>query len=120
MPYYFKNQFIATDPKSQHLDIPDFIIARQSDMEESCSKSLSDATNSSDIKEEIIKQINMLKPFDMELLNTIPKQHFVSKEENKYEKEINLTPQDRTGNIDCCKCGCECKPMAIFTESIYL
>ena len=29
MPYPFKNQFIATNPKSQHLDIPDFIIGRQ-------------------------------------------------------------------------------------------
>ena len=28
--YSYKNQFIATNPKSQHLDIPDFIIERQS------------------------------------------------------------------------------------------
>ena len=88
MPYHFKNQFTATDPKSQHLDIPDFIIVQQSDMEESCSKSLSDASNSSDIKEEIIKQINMLKPFDMELLNTIPKQHFVSKKKITMKKKL--------------------------------
>ena len=33
-----------------------------------CSKSFSDASNSSDIEEEIIKQINTLKPFDMEPL----------------------------------------------------
>ena len=33
------------------------------------SKSFSDASNSSDIKEEIIKQINTLKPFDMEPRN---------------------------------------------------
>ena len=32
-------------------------------------KSFSDASNSSDIKEEIIKQINTLKPFDMESRN---------------------------------------------------
>ena len=32
MPYPFKNQFIATNPKSQHLDIPDFIIGRQNYM----------------------------------------------------------------------------------------
>ena len=30
MTYRFKNQFIATNPKSQHLDIPDFIIGWQS------------------------------------------------------------------------------------------
>ena len=29
MPYPFKNQFIATNPKSQHLGIPDFIIEWQ-------------------------------------------------------------------------------------------
>ena len=29
MPYPFKNQFIVTNPKSQHLDKPDFIIGRQ-------------------------------------------------------------------------------------------
>ena len=33
-----------------------------------CSKSFSDASNSSDIEEEIIKQINTLKLFDMEPL----------------------------------------------------
>ena len=32
MPYPFKNQFIATNPKSQHLDIADFIIGRQNYM----------------------------------------------------------------------------------------
>ena len=29
MPYPFKNKFIATNPKSKHLDIPDFIIGWQ-------------------------------------------------------------------------------------------
>ena len=33
------------------------------DMEKNCSKSFFDASNSSDIEEEIIKQINMLKPY---------------------------------------------------------
>ena len=33
-----------------------------------CSKSFCDASNSSDIEEEIIKQINTLKPFDIEPL----------------------------------------------------
>ena len=39
---------------------------------------------------------------------------FVPEEENNCEVEINLTPQDRIANIDWCKCGCECKPMATF------
>ena len=30
MPNPFKTQFMATNPKSQHLDIPNFIIGRQS------------------------------------------------------------------------------------------
>ena len=29
MPYPFKNQSIATNPTSQHLDIPDCVIGRQ-------------------------------------------------------------------------------------------
>ena len=48
-----------------------------SDVEKNCSKVFSDASNSSDIKEEIIKQINTLKPFNMEPRNAIPKKHFV-------------------------------------------
>ena len=36
------------------------------------------------------------------------------------EEETNLTPQDRIANIDWCKCGCECKPMATFAESFCL
>ena len=35
-------------------------------MEKNCSKSFSDVSDSSNIEEEIIKQVNMLKPFDME------------------------------------------------------
>ena len=65
-----------------------------------------------------IKQINMLKPFYMEPRQAVPKKHFVSKEENKCEEEINLIRQDRIGNMDWCKCGCECKPMETFAESI--
>ena len=66
-----------------------------------CSKSFSDASsNSLDIEEEVTKQINTLKPFDMEPRKAIPKKHFVSEKENNCEEEINLTPQDRIGNID--------------------
>ena len=36
----------------------------------------SDASNSSDVEEEIIKQINTLKPFDMEPCNATPKVTF--------------------------------------------
>ena len=73
----------------------------------SCSKSFSDASNSSDIEEWIIKQINTLKPFDLRPRKAIPKNHLVLEEENNYEEEINLRPQDSIGNIDWCKCGCE-------------
>ena len=56
----------------------------------------------------------MLKPIDMEPLNAVPKKPFVS------DEEFNLTPQDRIGNIDWCKYGCECKLMATFAESFCL
>ena len=85
-----------------------------------CSKSFSDASNSSDIEEEIIKQINTLKPFGMESHTAIPKKHFLSEEENNCEEEINLTPQDGISNIDWCKCQCECKLMATFADSFCL
>ena len=49
--------------------------------------------------------------------NMYRKKHFLSKEENNCEEEILLAPEDRIANIDCCKCGCECKPMATFAES---
>ena len=84
------------------------------------SKSFSDANNFSDIGEEIVKQINTLKPLYIEPRKTIPKKHFVWKEDNYWEEEINLTPQDRTGNIDWCKCRCEYKVMAIFAETFFL
>ena len=89
-------------------------------MEKNCSKSFSEISNSSDIEEEIIKQINTLKPFDMEPYKDIPKKYFALGEENKREQEINLTPLDRIGNIDWRKCGCECKSMATFAESFCL
>ena len=50
------------------------------------------STNSSDIKEEVTKQINTLKLFDMEPHKAIPKKHCVSEKENNSEEEINLTP----------------------------
>ena len=50
----------------------------------------------------------------------VQKKHFVSEEQNNYEEEINITPKDRIANIDWCKCGCECKPMAVFAQSFCL
>ena len=41
----------------------------------------------------------------MDPRNAIPKKRFVSEEKNNCEEETNLTPQDRIGNIDWCKCG---------------
>ena len=58
-------------------------------------KSFSDATrNSSDIEEEVLKQTNTFKPFDMEPRKAIPKKDFVLEKENNCEEEINLTRQD--------------------------
>ena len=45
---------------------------------------------------------------------------FCIEEENNCEEEIDLTPQDGIANIDWCKCGSECKPMATFAESFCL
>ena len=89
-------------------------------LKKSSSKSFSDASNSSDINKDIIKQINRLKPFNMEPCKAIPMKCFVSEEENTCEEEINLTPQERIGNADWYKCGCECKLMATFAESFCL
>ena len=50
----------------------------------------------------------------------VQKKHFALEEENNCEEEINLTLQERIANIDWCKCGCECKPMATFAESFCL
>ena len=63
-------------------------------------KFFSNASNSSNVEEEIIKQINTLKPFNVEPQKAITKKPFASEEENNCEEEINLTPQDRIGNID--------------------
>ena len=52
-----------------------------------------------------IKQISKLKPFYMEPRKAIPKTPFVSEEKHNCEEKIYLTPQDRIGNIDRCKCG---------------
>ena len=46
------------------------------------------------------------------------KKHFVSEEENNYEEETNLTPQD-IANINWCKCGCECKPMTTLHSLLF-
>ena len=92
-----------------------------SDTEEKIyTKSFSDASNSSDIKEKVVKQINILKLFDMEPYKAISKKHFVSEEENNCKEGTNLTPQDRIGNIDWCKCGCKFKPMTRLAESFCL
>ena len=53
-------------------------------MEKHCSKSFSDASNFSDLKEEIIKQTNMLKPLDVQPRKAIPKNPFVSEKENDF------------------------------------
>ena len=72
-----------------------------SEMEKNCSKSFSDASsNSSDIEEEVTKQVITLKPFDVEPRKAIPKKKILLEKENSCEEEINLTAQDRTGNID--------------------
>ena len=56
-------------------------------MEKNCVKSFSDASNSIDIEEDIIKQVNMLKTFDMEPGKAVPKKPFVSEVENNCEEE---------------------------------
>ena len=75
-------------------------IISSSDLEKNCTKYFLNASNSSNIKEEIIKQLNKSKPFNMEPRKAIPKKYFVSEEENACEEEINLTQQDRISNID--------------------
>ena len=86
---------------------------------QNCAKSFLDASsNSSNIEEEVTKQINKLKPFNMDPRKAISEKHFVSDKGNNCEEEINLIPQDRIGDIDSCKCRCECKPMVTFAESL--
>ena len=53
-----------------------------------CSKSFSDDINCSDIEEEIIKQIKMLKPFDMETRKAIPKKPFYRKRQITVKKKL--------------------------------
>ena len=85
-----------------------------------CCKSFSDASNFPDIEEVIIKQKYMLKAFDTEPRNAIPKKHFVSEKENNCKEEINLTSQDTICNMDWCKCRCKCKLMAKSVKSFCL
>ena len=44
----------------------------------------------------------------MEPGKAIPKKYLVLEEENNWEEEINLTPQDKIDNTDWCKCGYDC------------
>ena len=57
----FKRSIYRSNIKQTRLNKP--IKLMSNDMEKNCSKSFFDASNSSDIEEEIIKQINMLKPY---------------------------------------------------------
>ena len=62
----------------------------------------------------------MLKDFHLSsclLTEEIRQFQSISEQENNCEEGINLTPQDRIGTMDCCKCGCECKLMATFAGS---
>ena len=47
----------------------------------------------------------------MEPRKAVPMKNFALEYENDCEEEVNLTPQDRIGNIDWWKCGRECKLM---------
>ena len=71
-------------------------------------------SNSSDIDEEIIKQLNTPKTFDMEPRKAIPKKDFV------LEEEINLIVHYRISNTNWCKCKHECKPVTTFAENFCL
>ena len=44
-------------------------------------------------KKRALKQINTLKPFDMESLNASREKYFVSEAKNNCEQEINLTSE---------------------------
>ena len=57
-----------------------------SSMDKKLLKMFFDASNSSDIEEEIMKQISTLKLFDREPREAIPKKSFVSEEENTVRK----------------------------------
>ena len=64
-------------------------------------KYISDASNSSDIEGENIKQINTL---NMDLVRLFLGTLFNRKKKITLKKEMNVTPQDRISNIDWCKC----------------
>ena len=51
----------------------------------------------------VIKQINTMKPFNMQPRAAVPYKTFVMEEENNFEEEISLASQDLIGNISCCK-----------------
>ena len=58
-------------------------------MEKNCSKSFSDASSdSSDIEEEVTKQVITLKPFDMEPRKAIPKKKFNWKKKIAVKKKL--------------------------------
>ena len=65
-------------------------------------------------RQEIIKQLNTPKTFDMEPRKAIPEKDFV------LEEEINLTIHYRINNTDWCKCEHQCKPMTTFAENFCL
>ena len=89
-------------------------------IKKNCSKSFSDLSNSSDVKEQIIKQINTLKPFKMELHKAIPKKPFVSEEENNCKKDIDLKHHKIELVISIGTNVNECKLMTTFALGSFL
>ena len=59
-----------------------------SDMEKNCSKFFSDASNSSDIEKEFIKQTNTLKPFNMNLARLFLKNILYRKKRITVKKKL--------------------------------
>ena len=59
-----------------------------SDMEKNCSKFFSDASNSSDIEKEFIKQTNTLKPFNMNLAKLFLKNILYRKKRITVKKKL--------------------------------
>ena len=56
----------------------------------------------------------------MKPLKTILKKPFVWEERDNCDEETNLKPQYKIGNIDWCKCVCECKLIAAFAKNFCL
>ena len=56
------------------------------------SKYFSDNSDSPGIEEKIIKQVKLLKSFDMKPLKAIPKKKNLSEEENNFKEEVRLVP----------------------------